>query len=277
MRVGICVNEKKQDAAAYYFRLSELFEAHGVEVVTAGKHSMSGDVFADCDLIISIGGDGTFLRVASSAVEREIPVFGFNLGTIGFLTEFEPDSIEETVSRICDGRYSIEERSVLATYVVSEGQKRFFGYAVNDAVLTREVDANVCHLSVEINGAFVGTYPCDGIIVATQTGSTAYSLSAGGPIIAPGNDVILVTPICSHKMGSRTIVAHHDSTVKVTPAGKAKKLRLIVDGQTSAKLREDERVVCECADKKVKIVRIDPPNFYAAVAEKLFGESGTGG
>ncbi|MCR5693903.1 MAG: NAD(+)/NADH kinase [Clostridia bacterium] len=273
MNVGIVINEKKQDAAAYYAKLAEAFRARGVTVFIAGKNDISGEVYESSDVIISIGGDGTFLRVAGRALLNNIPVLGFNLGTIGFLTEFDKGSIDSTVDRICRGDYTVEERNVLDVSLVRENEKRFIGLAVNDAVVTRDVEANTCHLAVHINGAYVATYTGDGIIVATQTGSTAYSLSAGGPIIEPGNDVLLITPICSQKMGSRTIVARQNSSISVKPVSKSKKVRLIIDGHISEKVEPGDEVICESSGKKMKILRIDPPNFYSAVAGKLFGES----
>ena len=272
MNVGIVINENKQDAASYSEKLTEAFRKRGVGVYIAGKHEDSGDVYDKSDIIISIGGDGTFLRVAGRAVKRNIPVLGFNLGTIGFLTEFEKGSLDATVDRICKGDYMLEERSVLNVSIVRNGVKSFIGVAINDAVVTREVVANTCNLALNVNGTYVGTYTGDGIIVATQTGSTAYSLSAGGPIIEPGNDVILITPICSQKMGSRTIVARPESVVSIKPVAKSKKIRLIIDGHITEKIELEDTLICECSDKKMKILRIDPPNFYSAVAGKLFGE-----
>lgn len=270
MTVGIIVNDKKQDAAVFAVKLQDAFKAKNIDVVQVSKKDDVSDMVSKANLIITVGGDGTFLRAASKTIERGIPVLGFNLGTLGFLTEFEKESIEETVSRIATGDYSIEERRVISANVVKNGEKNFFGYAVNDVVLTRESDANVAYLNLKIKGVSVDTFPCDGIIVATQTGSTGYALSAGGPIVEPGNDVIIISPICSHKMGSRAIVAGPQSPVEIIPV-KAKRLCLVIDGKTSCKIGKDEYVLCEPTDKKVKIVRIDPPNFYKTVQNKLLG------
>ena len=273
MTVGIVVNRTKKLAGLYYEKLLAAFAARGIEVISSVNNEEPSELYEKADIIVSLGGDGTFLKTASGALERGTPIFGFNLGTIGFLTEFDPDSIDSAVRRICSGEYNIEERSVLEIWLTSDEGREFFGYAINDAVVTREIDANVCSLAVEINGSFVATYSGDGIIVATQTGSTAYSLSAGGPIVEPGNDVLLITPICSHKMGSRTIVARPDSIITVKPGDKAKKLRIVADGNKFRKLREDEAVICKASERRVRILRIDPPNFYQTVAEKLFGDT----
>ena len=273
MTVGIVYNEKKEQSYPFCLLLSEALKRRGLQVISGGKINEDPAVYEKSDIIISIGGDGTFLRVASRVIERGTPVFGFNLGSLGFLTEFEKDSIGMTADRIASGDYTIEERSVLKISIDREGERHFVAYAINDCVVTREIDANVCYLEVEISGNKVGTYPSDGIIVSTQTGSTAYSLSAGGPIIEPGNDVHIVTPICSHRMGSRSIVTRPESVVKIRPVVKAKRMRVIADGHISEKVFENDCVICENAEAKIKIIRIDPPNFYRAVAEKLFGEA----
>lgn len=270
MIVGIVENRSKTESGFYAAQLAETFEKHGVQVVSADSDRAASEkkLYEISDIIISIGGDGTFLHAAAAAIRRGIPVFGFNLGRLGFLTEFDKDNIDATVRKIVSHDYNIEERRVLSVSIEKNGEKHFFGYALNDCV-TKEMTLNMAYLTLHINDILVDTYPCDGMIVATQTGSTAYSLSAGGPIIEPGNDVVLITPICSHSMGSRAIVARPESSVRISPCGKAKDLNVIVDGYLSRKLGEDECVLCERTEQKVKIIRIDPPNFYTTVRKKL--------
>lgn len=270
MTVGIVENRSKEQCAFYAEKLARAFEAHGAKVITAesGLAGKEDPLYASSDLIISIGGDGTFLHAAAKAIRRGIPVFGFNLGRLGFLTEFDRDNIEATVRKIVCGEYNIEERRVLAVQIERNGEKHFFGYALNDCV-TREKALNMAYLTLSVNGILVDTYPCDGIIVSTQTGSTAYSLSAGGPIVEPGNDVILITPICSHSMGSRSIVARPESCIRVAPCGRSRALQIVVDGYLCRRLAEDEAVLCEKTDRRVRIIRIDPPNFYTTVRKKL--------
>ena len=273
MTVGILKNNTKSQSKYYADRLSDAFKKCGASVLVADfeQHTQAElDIYGVSDVIISIGGDGTFLRVASDAIERGIPVFGFNLGTLGFLTEFDKNNIDATVRKIVNGEFDIEERRVLSVSILSGEDKEFFGYALNDCVVSRNAAGSVSYLKLCINDIFVDTYPCDGIIVATQTGSTAYSLSAGGPIIEPGNDVILITPVASHSMGSRTVVARPESTVKIQPTGKSKQICAIVDGHLSRVLEPGETVLCEKTDRRVKILRIDPPNFYTTVTAKLF-------
>ena len=271
MKVGIIKNRSKEQCDFYAEKLESAFKAHGAEVMCGEQKKEDQGIYESADIIISIGGDGTFLRVAANTIERSIPVFGFNLGTLGFLTEFDKNNIDDTVAKISRGEYTIEERRVLSVSITSEdGKKEFCGYALNDCVVSRELLTNVAYLKLYINDIPVDTYPCDGIIVATQTGSTAYSLSAGGPIIEPGNDVVLITPVASHSMGSRSIVARPESSVKIQPVDKSKKMCAILDGHFSRHLEPNETVCCESTDKKVRIMRIDPPNFYTTVTTKLF-------
>lgn len=272
MKIGIIKNKKKEQCDFYAEKLEQAFIARGAEVTCGEQTEKDKAIYDSADIIISIGGDGTFLRVAANTIERRVPVFGFNLGTLGFLTEFDKNNIDETVEKIIKGDYSIEERRVLAVSVLSEGgeKKEFLGYALNDCVVSREVLTNVAYLKLFINEIPVDTYPCDGIIVATQTGSTAYSLSAGGPVIEPGNDVVLITPVASHSMGSRSIVARPESSVKIQPVEKNKSMCAILDGHLSRSLKHGDVVCCENTDRKVRIVRIDPPNFYTTVTTKLF-------
>ena len=269
MTVGIIENKSKKQTEFYSNKLREAFEARGCDVICTGSMDETADLYANADIIISLGGDGTFLRAASKVIERGTPVFGFNLGTLGFLTEFDKNSIDTTVDRITKGDYEIEERRVLAVNIQKKDKKEFFGYALNDCVVMRTMRQNMAYLQLYIRDIFVDSYPCDGIIVATQTGSTAYSLSAGGPIIEPGNDVVLTTPICSHSMGNKTIVSRPESPVKIVPYGRSKSMQVIVDGYRHGTVKPGEAVLCEECDRKVRIIRVDPPNFYTTVRTKL--------
>lgn len=273
MKVGIIVNETKSEAPQFAMKLVAAFAKRGISVEVCKKRDEKQEkMFENVDVVITIGGDGTFLRAASKTIDRGTPVVGFNLGTLGFLTEFEQKDIEKAAERIATGDYDIEERSVLSVFEeTGNGEREFIGYAVNDAVVTRESDGNVAYLSLEIRGVPVDTYPCDGLIVATQTGSTGYSLSAGGPIVEPGNDIILITPICSHRLGSKTIVARPESEIKIMPVKKTKRIILVIDGKNSKKLNENSSVVCVRGEKNLKIIRMDPPNFYRTVQNKLVG------
>ena len=225
MKVGLLYNKKKSESVHYVKLLKQKIEeisqkesADGkMWQVTESSDYFDNDVVDNADLLISIGGDGTFLKTASVAIKRGLPVLGFHLGTLGLLTEFDKSDMDNTVRRLVKGDYVIEERMTLNVDIEDEtGNVLFSKTTLNDCVLTRGTLAKVAYINLFINEAFVDTYPCDGIVVSTQTGSTAYALSAGGPIVEPGNDVIVITPICAHYTDGRAIVAR--STSKITSA-----------------------------------------------------------
>lgn len=277
MTVGILYNKNKKESVHYVKLLKETIlrignadPANGVvwQVIESGKYQ--DDSIADsADLLISIGGDGTFLKTAAWAIRRDLPVLGFHLGTLGLLTEFDKDDLENTVTRLVHGDYMIEERMTLNVKVISREGKTLFDHdAINDCVLTRGTLAKVAYINLYINHAFVDTYPCDGMIAATQTGSTAYSLSAGGPIVEPGADVIIVTPICAHYTDGRSIVARGSSEITMTMCREHDRMFVTADGYENTSLPSGAAVVCKRGERKVKIIRIDPPNFYEALRKK---------
>lgn len=140
--------------------------------------------------------------------------------------------------------------------------------AINDCVLSRGTLSKVAYIDLYINGAFVDTYPCDGIIVSTQTGSTAYSLSAGGPIVEPGNDVLVITPICAHYTDGRSIIARSTSKIEMRLCRPHRQMYVTADGYASMQIAPDAKVICERGADKLRIIRIDPPNFYEALRRK---------
>ena len=273
MVIGIVYDEHKSECRDYAELLARSAEKTGGTGggLTALVTGLSGceDVISRAELLISVGGDGTFLRTAARALERDLPVCGFNLGNLGLLTEFEHDDPEPVIKRLAEGDYVIEERRVLRVLVTdAEGNVKFDEYALNDCVLERGTLARLAYVTVCIGGAFVDNYPCNGIVVATQTGSTAYSMSSGGPIVEPGNDVIVVTPVCAHFTDGRPIVASGDSEVKLSMCLEHDSMFVSVDGHKN--IRFEKGYVCRClpSGRSVKIVRIDPPNFYEVLRRK---------
>ena len=276
MVVGILYNKNKKESVHYVRLLKEAFlaiasqEAHADEtweVIDSAEYQ--GSMISSADLLISIGGDGTFLKTAAQALQRDLPVLGFHLGTLGLLTEFDKNDLENTVRRLVKGEYLIEERMTLQVTVLGEQNDILFQQtALNDCVLSRGTLSKVAYINLYINGAFVDTYPCDGIIAATQTGSTAYSLSAGGPIVEPGNEVIVVTPICAHYTDGRSIIAKSTSEVEMNLCKTHLQMYVTVDGYESFCIPEHATVKCVKGKKSIKIIRIDPPNFYEALRKK---------
>ena len=274
MIIGIIYDGNKKECADYAELLKKTAEescsvsGEKVEALIAGV----SDCAAVCEkatLLVSVGGDGTFLKTASMALKRDLPVCGFNLGTLGLLTEFEHDDPKGVLERLVRGDFVIEKRRVLRILVEDpQGDPVFDEYALNDCVLERGTLARLAYITVEIGGAFVDNYPCNGIVIATQTGSTAYSMSSGGPIVEPGNDVIVVTPVCAHFTDGRPIIARGDSEIRLTMRLPHDSMYVSVDGHKN--IRFGEGYVCRClpSHKSVRVIRMDPPNFYEVLRKK---------
>ena len=265
MTIGILQNLKKEDAGSCVEKLKTVICAGGADCFMLNEEQRPAD------LLISVGGDGTFLKAAARSLKQQVPVMGLNLGTLGLLTEFEVSSLEETVEKLLEGHYNIEQRSVLEVTVTKPGRDEavFRDYAINDCVLSQSSFEKVAYIQLYIDGQPVEMYPCDGIIVATQTGSTAYSLSAGGPIVMPGCDVMLVTPKCPHFTDGRSIVAAKEALISMKLLKNNREMITSVDGRVSYRMDGDETVNCKTAEKKLQIVRIDPPNFFYALKKKI--------
>ena len=265
MTVGILPNFKKDGAINCVAALQRAIAAGGADSFVMTQEREPADV------IISVGGDGTFLKAAAKALEPEIPVIGLNLGTLGLLTEFERGSLEETVSRLLSGDFSVERRSVLEVTVSKPGTEApvFHGYAVNDCVMSQSSMTKVAYIQLCIDGEPVEMYPCDGMIAATQTGSTAYSLSAGGPIVMPGCDVMLVTPKCPHFTDGRSVVVPSGSVISMRLLKNNREMITSLDGRVSYRMEGDETVCVRTAEKKLQIIRMAPPRFFYALKQKI--------
>ena len=275
MKIGIIQNKTKENCTIYVEKIVHAIQRHGGESVVADCEDDFSAAYDGADMVISVGGDGTFLTAAAQAVDRDIPVLGFNLGTLGILTEFEKDDIDSKIEKITSGDYEIEQRRVIDVYTVDRsGHDEFLGIAINDCVYTRDVLSGIAYVNLYINDVFVDMYPCDGFIVATQTGSTAYSMSAGGPIVEPGNDVNIITSICPHTLFARSFVAKPTSTVRLELCREHDGMHVILDSRTNHKIYGKDTIECRASDKRLRIVRIDPPNFYTALRSKFSDRSG---
>ncbi|MEE9555602.1 MAG: NAD(+)/NADH kinase [candidate division Zixibacteria bacterium] len=221
----------------------------------------------DCEVIISLGGDGSMLSSARAAGNRSVPILGINLGSLGFLTEVAHDRIIESLERLRDDKYTVEERMVLEVYPAVDGSDGHF--ALNDVVIDHGESTRLVHLDLLANDEFVSSYNADGIIISTPTGSTAYSLSVGGPIFNPSMEAIAVSPISPHTLTLRSIIfpANNILTIKV---GKTKgKLRVSVDGRIVGSLESRQIIIIQRASHKIKLVRFGARSFYSVLRKKL--------
>lgn len=218
---------------------------------------------------MSLGGDGTLLRMTRYTAPLEIPVFGVNFGKLGFLTEVELPQMEMALLQVREGKYTVESRSMLQA-VVYEGETEVVrAHALNDFVLTKGHFSRLARLSVKIAGQKSIAYPSDGVIVATATGSTAYSLAAGGPIVYPGLDVSILTPICAHSLEARPLLIPMSDKIEIKVMPPCDEWFLSADGMKIKSISEKEKVVIEKSPRSVKFLRINPSTYYETWQEKL--------
>jgi NAD+ kinase len=247
-----------------------LFYEPALREAVGDGQELTADACHGLDLLLTLGGDGTLLRGARMVAREGIPVLGVNLGHLGFLTSAPRDEMEAGLSRWLAGEFSIDERLVLLVHTeTADGERGRDHLALNDAVLHKGGAARVIRLSMTATRDVVGSYSADGIILATPTGSTAYSLSAGGPIVSPTVDCIIATPICPHTLGVRPLILPADETVTVEVLSPTQELLLTIDGQESETLVPGQRVVVRRAPQPVRLVRFPGQTFFSTLRRKL--------
>ena len=215
--------------------------------------------------MISLGGDGTLLKAARIVKGENIPILGVNMGSLGFLTEITYKDLNGALPLLLNRKYYIEKRSMLAISVSRDMHKLF---ALNDVVLSRGASARIVELKTFIDGNYLTTFASDGLIVSTSTGSTAHSLSSGGPIVHPSIDSILVVPICPHTLSNRPIVVPYKSKIRVKTLTE-NSVDYTIDGQIGGKLEKGEEIEVSLAPFQVSLVRLKKKNFYELLRKKL--------
>ncbi|HUF75954.1 MAG TPA: NAD(+)/NADH kinase [Longimicrobiales bacterium] len=280
--VGIVVREKSPEVVRALDRLTDWLGERSVEATVEGGHdgaAGSGGTGLDTrdgafDLVIALGGDGTLLRAARSVVGTDTPVLGVNLGRLGFLTSFPDSELEAGLTHVFEGRALLEPRHTLRGSIERAGEvhgDNFF--ALNDIVVHTSGAARVGPLTLHVGrGADreeVGSFAADGVILATPTGSTAYSMSAGGPIIVPAVACILVTPICPHSLAVRPLVIPADEVLSVTSLDPDTDHQVTVDGQVERGLEASESLVVAREEKPVCLVRLPGQSFFRTMRTKL--------
>ena len=221
------------------------------------------------DLVIVLGGDGTLLAAARAFAHTEIPLLSVNLGSLGFLTEVPLAELYDTLQAWCDGCAAVEVRSMMrAELICSSGRKRTFD-ALNDVVVAKGTIARMADYEVSIDGQPVASFRADGVILSTPTGSTAYNLAAGGPIVMPTVNAMLVTPICPHLLTIRPIVVPGESSISVKVMGVPNETYLTVDGQEAVPMRIGDQVNCRRSEFNVKLLRLKPNGLFNVLRSKL--------
>lgn len=224
---------------------------------------------ADVDLVIVAGGDGTLLSVARSAGPQKIPVLGVNSGSLGFLTELAADEVFAGLQQVLDGRYTIEERQALRVRHLGEGRPGREYAVLNDAVITKGALARMIEVDLRIDGAEVATYTSDGLIISTPTGSTAYNLSAGGPILDPRMRAFVVTPICPHTITYRPLVVPGSVTLEASLRSSSEEVYLTLDGQVGSPFAAGDSLIIDDHPQPVRLVRVSQRSFFEVLRRKL--------
>lgn len=270
----IVTNHTKDADQRITSKIREYLEIKGKQCVFPvmdGEYIVADSVPEDIDCAIVIGGDGTLIRASGVLVFDGIPILGVNLGTLGYLTEVEVQNIEPAIDQLISGDYFIEDRMML--YGKVRGEKREI--ALNDIVVSRNSGLRILSFHLYVNGEFLNTYQADGIIISTPTGSTAYNLSAGGPIIEPTASMILVTPICSHALTKGSIVFSADDEVVIELGSRRENMReeavISFDGSELTTFATGDRIVIKKARETTRLVKLKKTSFLETLREKMKG------
>jgi len=268
-KVFVKANTGKIPVKKAAFRLVKLFRSEGVKVEydraiakLLGK-KITDPKKSDAELFISLGGDGTFLNLARSIFPASAPVIGVNLGSLGFMAEIKLEKMAETLLKVLRGSYHLDRRMVLETKSGSKGL-----IAINEFVVSGTM-GRVIRIQVSVDGEYVNTYSADGFIISTPTGSTAYSLSAGGPIVNPGVKGIILSPICPHTLTNRPLIISEESTVKLKVLLRGSKASLIADGQQRVEIKEGSEFTIRKSENTVNMVIPSVNSYYKILREKL--------
>ena len=221
------------------------------------------------DCAVSLGGDGTLLQMARDLVPVGVPAFGINFGKLGFLAEIDLPGMGKAISRLAQGNYAIESRKMLQATVVKGEQVLASAHALNDLVLAKGMFSKLAHLRMFINGKPSGRYDADGLIVSTATGSTAYSLSAGGPLVMPGLDVSVITPVCAHSLAARALVIPLSECIELKAVPGSEEMMLSCDGDNVIEVGDDTVVRIEKSPYTMEFIRLTSRDYYQTWQQKL--------
>ena len=229
----------------------------------------------DADMVLSMGGDGTFLKAASHVGSKNIPILGINTGRLGFLADISPEKMEEAFEDIYKGNYKIEDRSVLQAS--SQGQPlKGCPCGLNEIAVLKRDSSSMITIHTSINGAYLTTYQADGLVIATPTGSTAYSLSIGGPVIVPHSNTIAITPVAPHSLNIRPIVINDDWEITLDVESRSHNFLVAIDGRSET-CREGTRLTIRKADYYIKVVKRPDHIFFHTLRDKMmWGADGRG-
>jgi NAD+ kinase len=276
--IGLIAHSEKADASQLVAALRSELDRHGARyIMEKATAALVGevsdlrdiDVAGSSDLLVVMGGDGTILRVVSRLGEKLPPVFGINLGSLGFLTCLGPGEVVRAVDAILTGDYRLSQRSLLKVELVTAGAPARTYFALNDVVVSRGERSKLVKIDVRIDGELLTNYNADGLIISTPTGSTAYSLSAGGPILMPDSGVFVITPVCPHVLTNRSTVVSDRSVVESRLTVPGQEVFINVDGQSSLEMRVGDVLRISQSDRILPLAMLPERPFSELLRQKL--------
>ena len=276
--VGLVPHVDRPEAHAIAKRAADWLRAQGIEPRVPSQfasdcglddYAAPDATFADgLDLVVSIGGDGTMLHTVQLVYPRPVPILGVNVGQLAYLSEIEPGELDEWLPKLVDGQFEVSERMVLSVEVTSSGPAAGTWYALNETVLEKQRSGHMIRLDVRINGTPFTSYAADGVIVATPTGTTAYSFSARGPIVSPALRCILLTPLSPHMLFDRSLVLDEGEELEFVVC-EARPVEMTIDGRELGSLTGGDRVVCRAAPEPVRFASVRPRDFHQILKSKF--------
>ena len=273
-KIGVILRPSTPELKEDYFQLEKIFNSYGIDVsldsISGGMIGVMGMEFdilcQNSDALVTLGGDGTLISVARRSFKYNKPIIGVYAGNLGFLADINFDELDEFVNDLVNGRYRVDERAILEAKFTND-DKAIAQYAFNDIVVTRHSVSNMIHVETLVDSKAFNTYYGDGVIVSTPTGSTAYNLSAGGPMLFPLTNVFALTPICPHSLTQKPVVLPGEFSIEMkTPNDKA---LIIIDGQDKHELEIGESIHIKLAQKRVKLIHREEFNYFDVLKEKL--------
>lgn len=278
MNFGIITHPKKEEAQKLIEEITSWLEEKGGRVIISKNETMAkkrpdlvrkiSDFKKECDVILVLGGDGTFLKAVDYCYGTDIPLIGVKLGKLGFLTELEVDKLYWGLEKILAKDFRTEQRMLLSCK--TEDKKHQQLIALNDCAITKSSFEKVIETKIYVNDNFYNTYKGDGIIFATPTGSTAYSLSAGGPFVSPRISAIIMTPVCTHSLFSRSVIFSPDDEIMVKVSSESGKVGINTDGKHKIIFDCKNKIYIRKADKYLKILTLGNVPFYNSFKKRLF-------
>ncbi len=282
----IITNKEKDPDNALTGKIIEYIENKGMTCqcsspeMTNTTNDLAGDyrytnaaiVPDDTDCIIVLGGDGTLIQAADDLNGKDIPLLGVNIGTLGFLTDTDMDCVFKTIDLITEGRYEIDIRMMLEGTIYSDGQEVYKNTALNDIVINRCSALKIVEFNIIVNGEYLNSYHADGVIISTATGSTAYSLSAGGPLIQPNAQLLMITPICPHTLNRRSIILGADDEITIEICNSKKYIddqMAFFDGESYCKMASGDRIIIKRAAQVVKFIKTNKLSFVQRIRNKM--------